>query len=148
MTPVKNFALWLSDARGQYILLRRQLNRPLRTCGFAPPPHGRFAFFAFPLFVSTFRYLLLLFSIYFCILFSIKVSFCQERALVHMISDTSPFLSLRGAIATKQSLGDIPCSTQNRLRNRNEIATPSARNDREGYYSISQAYKVSLVYLN
>jgi hypothetical protein len=67
-----------------------------------------------------------------------------------MISDTS-FLSLRGAIATKQSLSEIHQSNYSRLQVRNEIATPrqvGARNDTEGYYPMLQTYNVSLNYLN
>jgi len=61
------------------------------------------------------------------------------------------FLSLRGAIATKQSLGEVPQSNYSRLQLRNEIATPrqvGARNDTEGHYPMLQTYKVSPIYLN
>jgi hypothetical protein len=72
---------------------------------------------------------------------------CLAIVLVQYLSDTS-FLSLRGAIATKQSLNEVPQSNYSRLQLRNEIATPSARNDTEGYYPMLQTYKVSPVYLN
>jgi hypothetical protein len=57
-----------------------------------------------------------------------------------MISETS-FSSLRGAIATKQSLSEVPQSNYSRLQLCNEIATPrqvGARNDSE---VIIQRYK-------
>jgi len=70
-----------------------------------------------------------------------------------MISDTSFFSSLRGARflayaseQAPQSLSEIPQSNYSRLQVRNEIATPSARNDTEGYYPMLQTYKVSPIY--
>ena len=56
---------------------------------------------------------------------------CQDAVFVQYLSDTS-FLSLRGAIATKQSLSEVTQSNYSRLQLRKEIATPSARNDRVG----------------
>ena len=49
---------------------------------------------------------------------------------------------------TKQSLSEVPQSNYSRLQVRNEIATPSARNDTEGYYPMLQTYNVSPIYLN
>jgi len=57
---------------------------------------------------------------------------CQDAVFIQYLSDIS-FLSLRGAIATKQSLSEVTQFTYNRLQLRNEIATPrqvGARNDR------------------
>lgn len=57
---------------------------------------------------------------------------CQDAVFVQYPSDIS-FLSLQGAIATKQSLSEVPQSNYSRLQLRNEIATSSApRNNRVG----------------
>ena len=82
--------------------------------------------------------------------YSSLVDNAQEMVLVQYLSDTSS-LSLPGAIATKQSLSEVPQSNYNGLRLQNEIATPrqvGARNDTEGYYPMLQTYKVLLIYLN
>jgi hypothetical protein len=48
---------------------------------------------------------------------------CQDAIFIQYLSGTS-FLSLRGAIATKQSLSEVSQSNYSRLQLRNEIATP------------------------
>jgi len=62
-----------------------------------------------------------------------SVSLCVKMLSSLSTLVTFLFLSLRGAIATKQSLSEVPQSNYSRLQLRNEIATSSTpRNDRVG----------------
>jgi len=61
--------------------------------------------------------------------------FWLRQPLVLVQHSSNTFLSLRGAIATKQSLSEAHQSNYNSLQLRNEIATPQqvgARNDTGG----------------